>query len=197
MRNEVERARREGEEKAGQMRRQGEEELVKVKKAAEEKERKLHMEIKEALSKAEAKEERVEELTLINEHLQEQLAESRGNNDRLSGDVHRLSVSLSAAQNRASEMESEHRERLAELERANCGLRKMRERVAQVEGERERAGNEIKKTRDEVRRTGAELERVREEMALKDADAEKSRQVLKQQIEGLKQQHSQEVYTCM
>ena len=56
---------------------------------------------------------RVEELTLINEHLQEQLAESRGNNDRLSGDVHRLSVSLSAAQNRASEMESEHRERLA------------------------------------------------------------------------------------
>ena len=56
---------------------------------------------------------RVEELTLINEHLQEQLAESRGNSDRLSGDVHRLSVSLSAAQNRASEMESEHRERLA------------------------------------------------------------------------------------
>ena len=55
---------------------------------------------------------RVEELTLINEHLQEQLAESRGNSDRLSGDVHRLSVSLSAAQNRASEMESEHRERL-------------------------------------------------------------------------------------
>ena len=72
----------------------------------------------------------------------------------------------------------------------------MRERVAQVEGERERAGNEIKKTRDEVRRTGAELERVREEMALKDADAEKSRQVLKQQIEGLKQQHSQEVHVC-
>ena len=58
MRNEVERARREGEEKAGQMRRQGEEEFVKIKKAAEEKERILHMEIKEALSKAEPKEEK-------------------------------------------------------------------------------------------------------------------------------------------
>ena len=56
---------------------------------------------------------RVEELTLINEHLQQQLGESQAKSDRLSGDVHRLSISLSETQNRTREVETQHKQHIA------------------------------------------------------------------------------------
>lgn len=50
---------------------------------------------------------RVAELSLINEHLQQQLAESQVAGSRLTEDVHQLSLTLSHTQNRLKDMERE------------------------------------------------------------------------------------------
>ena len=56
---------------------------------------------------------RVGELTLINEHLQNQLAESQAAVQRLSEDVHHLSISLSETQERMREEEREHKQHIS------------------------------------------------------------------------------------
>ena len=56
---------------------------------------------------------RAEELVLINEHLQEQLATSQTERESVSEDVHRLSLSLSETQERLRETERECRGHLA------------------------------------------------------------------------------------
>ena len=111
------------------VRREGEGELARAKTSAEEREKSLHDQLKEMAERADVKEKRystptnytsqsnlgcrVGELTLINEHLQELLGESQSTSDRLSEDVHRLSLSLSEAQSRLREREREHKDCLS------------------------------------------------------------------------------------
>ena len=59
---------------------------------------------------------RVAELSLINQHLQQQLGESQVTSERLSEDIHRLSVSVTESQTRLREVERDHKERVSELE---------------------------------------------------------------------------------
>ena len=67
--------------------------------------------------------------------------------------------------------------------------------MSEMEAEREKREKEVKETRAELRKTAAQLERASQEMEQKDEKSRKLRQALESEIETLKQQHSQEVYT--
>ena len=80
-----------------------------------------------------------------------------------------------------------------EVQKGKCEVREVRERLQEVEGEREGAKQEVKEAREKLREAEKCLERERKEMNRKASEAVESRQTLQQEMERVKLHHSQEV----